>query len=330
MLENFDTIESVLFDCQCALFILDINDPNSIIPIEKLFEKIDFSNFPYLRKILVENKIDGKREISEETIQNFIYNNKFEKNLKISIKNQLGIEDLVKQTKEYVNRLEKEIPNNFCSQIINESNNENRNKVIKANINIIFLGNSMVGKTCLYLRLNKNFYNESFISTIGIEKISKFFKYNDDIYKVNLCDTAGQDRYRTLPKRYYKNSDGVFLMFDLCNRESFNDISVWMAELKDNYSNTNKKDNEPIIYLLGNKLDNENRVVSKEEAEDKARFYKVKYYEISCKLNLNVPEIYSRMVVECFENSGDNLGQISFSTKINKKKTKNKNADLCC
>ena len=119
-------------------------------------------------------------------------------------------------------------------------------------------------------------------------------------------------------------------MFDLCNRESFNDISVWMAELKDNYSNTNKKDNEPIIYLLGNKLDNENRVVSKEEAEDKARFYKMKYYEISCKLNLNVPEIYSRMVVECFENSGDNLGQISFSTKINKKKTKNKNPDLCC
>ena len=76
MLENFDTIESVLFDCQCALFILDITDPNSIIPIGKLFEKIDFSNFPYLRKILVENKIDGKREITEETIQNFIYNNK--------------------------------------------------------------------------------------------------------------------------------------------------------------------------------------------------------------------------------------------------------------
>lgn len=283
-----------------------------------------------MRKILVENKIDEQREISEESIQNFIYNNKFEKNMKISIKNQVGTEDLAKQIKEHLNREEKDIPNNFCSQIINESNSENKYKIIKGHINIIFLGNSMVGKTCLFLRLNKNYYKESFISTIGLEKITKFFKYKDDIYKVNLCDTAGQDRYRTLPKRYYKNSDGVFLMFDLCNKDSFNDISVWMSELKDNYSNTVKKDKEPIIFLIGNKLDNEKRVISKEEAEDKASFYKIKYFEMSCKLNLNVPEIYSRMVVECVENLSDSLEQMSFTTKIEKKKTKKKKAELCC
>ena len=321
-------MESVLFDCQCALFIVDISDPKGIIQIENLFKKIEFSDFSFLRKILVENKIDEKREISEEFIQKFIYDKKFEKNMKISIKNQNGIQDLANQIKYYLNLLVEEIPNNFCSQIINESITEKTNRIVKGNINLIFLGNTMVGKTCLYLRLNKNYYKESFMSTIGIEKISKSFKYKDNIYKVNLLDTAGQDRYRTIPKIYYKNSDGVFLMFDLSNKESFNDISVWMGELKEYYSNANKKDKDPVIFLVGNKMDKEERVISKDEAEDKARFYRIKYFEISCKLNINVPEIYSRMVVECLKNSSVKSEQVSFSTKIEKKPKNNTN--LCC
>ena len=329
MIKNIDTLESMLFDCQCALFIIDITDPESLDQIEKLFEEIKFSDFSHLKKILVENKIDAKREISEENIKNFIDNNNIEKNFRISVKNGQGIEELANQVKEYLNYLEKDIPNNFCSQIIDENDIDTRKKGFKTSLNIIFIGNSMVGKTSLFLRLDRNFFKESFISTIGIEKISKSFKYKDDLYKVNLIDTAGQDRYRTLPRRYYKNTDGVFLLFDLSNKDSFNDISIWITELKDNYDNTQNKDKGPVVYLLGNKLDSDRRVITKEEAEDKANFYGIKYFEISCKLNMNIPEIYSRMIIDCIENLKTNSEQLSFSTKIKKKKV-NKSNDLCC
>ena len=181
MIENIDTLESILLDCQCALFLIDISDPNGLNQIEKLFEKIKFSDFTYLKKILVENKIDEKREISEENIQNFIGDNKINKNFQISIKNGDGVENLANQIKEYLNILEKEIPNNFCSQIINEKiiGNSDITKVIKGSINIIFLGNSMVGKSSLCLRLNKNNYNDIFLTTIGMEKIVKSFKISD-------------------------------------------------------------------------------------------------------------------------------------------------------
>ena len=65
---------------------------------------------------------------------------------------------------------------------------------------------------------------------------------------------------------------------------------------KFNTSSGNKKG--PVIYLIGNKLDKLDRVITREQAEEKANFYGIKYYEISCKLNINVQEIYSRYGIE--------------------------------
>ena len=330
MIKNIDTIKSILFDCQCALFLIDITVPESLLQIQKLFNKIKFSEFPYLKKILVENKIDQKRVISDEELKTFLDSNEFQNNVQISIKHGTGIEELAEQIKDYLNNIENNIPNNFISQIINEliSDNFEEKKVdFKNNITIIFLGNSMVGKTSLFLRLNKNFYKESFISTVGIEKMSKIYKYKKELYKVNFCDTAGQDRFRTLAKSYYKNADGIFLLFDLKDKESFDDISIWMQEIKDNCSHSNNQEKGPIIFLIGNKLDLEERAVSREEAENKAGFYGIQYYEISCKLNLNIPEINSRMIIECLGNLVDKKEQNFFKVKPVKKPIK---FDICC
>lgn len=252
-------------------------------------------------------------------------------NMKISIKEGTGIEDLADRIKNIVNDNNINIPINFGSQNINEYKNDfelNKDLNKLKTINMIFIGNSTVGKTSLYLRFNKNFYKDSFISTIGIDHSIKTYKYKNELYKINLCDTAGQDRYRTLPKKYYINANGVFLLFDLSNKESFNDVSVWMNEVKQHLGNT--KDNKgPIIYLVGNKLDIVKRVISKEQAEDKASFYGIKYYEISCKLNINVQEVYSRMIVDCSKNIVDKGEQEHFQIKIEKKK-KTKSNKLCC
>lgn len=335
MLEIYDTINSILFDCQCAILLIDITNQQSLEQLEKLFDVILFSEFSYLKLILVENKIDEKREISEEQINSFIEKNGIKDNMKISIKEGTGLEELANKIKEYVNKKENDIPINFGSQNLDEYKNEfkelNRNKDMKT-ANIIFLGNSNVGKTCLYLRLNKNFYNNKFLSTIGIDHSFKTYKYKNEIYKINLVDTAGQDRYRNLPKSYYVNASGVFLLFDLTDKESFNEISVWMSEVNKNLGNTDENKDGPIIYLIGNKLDKTDRVISREEAADKASFYGIKYFEISCKLNINVQEVYSRMMSECSENLDkiSYISQTSFKVKVEKTRKKKKKKSLCC
>ena len=186
----------------------------------------------------------------------------------------------------------------------------------------------MVGKSSLFLRIDKNHFKECFMSSIGMDRIAKSFKYKKDIYKVNLWDTAGQDRFRNnIPRKFYINAHGVFLLFDLCDQESFNDISIWMNEINQNCNSGNQ--NGPVIFLIGNKLDKLERVITREQAEDKASFYGVKYFEISCKLNINIQEVYSRMVLECTKNIKDNLEQSTFKIKpkVKKKKSKKKN---CC
>ena len=331
-MEVEDTIKSLLFDCQCVVFLIDITNSKSIDKFERLYEKIIFSDFSYLNIIVVENKIDLNREISEDKIKDFMEKNKIEDNMKISVKEGTGVEELSKKIKEYLNKTGNDIPINFSSQIIDEYSNDNIETIKKKEmktINIIFLGNSAVGKTCLFLRLNKNYFKESFLSTIGVDRITKTFKYKNEIYKINIVDTAGQDRYRTLPAKYYINADGVFLLFDLTDKQSFNDLSLWMKELNKHVGNPGENKKGPVVYLLGNKLDKLDRVITTDEAEEKANFYDIKYFEISCKLNINIQEVYSRMVVECSKNVTIKSSQSSFQVKTEKKKTKKK-ANICC
>ena len=265
--------------------------------MEKLLDFINLSDFSYLKIILVENKIGENIEISEDKIKEFMEKNNIKDNIKISLKEGKGVEELSNKAIEYANNPEKHIPNNFSRQLkdeyVNELKESPKSKGLKT-INLIFIGNSSAGKTCYFLRIDKNFYKESYLSTIGIDRCVKTFKYKDKIFKVSITDTAGQDRYRTLPGKFYVNADGIFLLFDLTNKESFNDVAVWMTEVKNHIGNPTDNKKGPIIYLIGNKLDQLKRVVSREEAEDKANLLGIKYFEISCKLNINVQEVYSR------------------------------------
>ena len=326
-----DIINSILFDCQCCLFLLDMTNKDSLTNLKKLVNDNSFEELSYLKIILVENKIDEEKEINEEEVDEFMKENNLKEKMKISIKNGTGIEDLSNKIKEYVNDNTNDIPINFSTQNINEfkgGENEKDNLKWVKTANIIFLGNSMVGKSSLFLRIDKNHFKECFMSSIGMDRIAKSFKYKKDIYKVNLWDTAGQDRFRNnIPRKFYINAHGVFLLFDLCDQESFNDISIWMNEINQNCNSGNQ--NGPVIFLIGNKLDKLERVITREQAEVKASFYCVKYFEISCKLNINIQEVYSRMVLECTKNIKDNLEQSTFKIKpkVKKKNSKKKN---CC
>ena len=192
-----------------------------------------------------------------------------------------------------VNESKNDLPINMISEGLDQ-NSEYMN--YKHSLRLLLLGDENVGKTSFFKRYSLNtFYNKK-ISTIGLEIKNKYVKVkNDDIYKITLWDIGGILRFKSLSNQYYKNTDGIFLLFDVTNEKTFNDISHWMEELKE-HSEINSKF---LLYLIGNKIDKPDRVIQKETAETLAKSLGIKYFEISCKINMNIPEVISRMIFEC-------------------------------
>jgi small GTP-binding protein len=298
LLKDQSLIEAILYECQCALFMVDITNPNSFSQLKELTSHIESNKFPYLKKILVQNKIDleSTRQVTSNEIKEYADSNQPLDIQEISIKNSEYINELLNKINAAVNQNKNEIPTNIVSESLDK-----RLTMINGQgaLSFILIGDSTVGKTCFLLRYFKNQFSEVFLSTIGIDKEIKHVKVGNDTYKLTLWDTAGQERFKCLPKKYYQNADGVLLLFDVTNEETFNNVTNWMKDVKEN-SNKEGKQSDIALYLIGNKIDkSDERVISKELAETQAKSLGMKYFEVSCKINLNVTEVMARMIMEC-------------------------------
>ena len=140
----------------------------------------------------------------------------------------------------------------------------------------ILLGDSSVGKSSIFKRLLGNSFSKNQISTLGTEKA--ILNFNDleidkntrQNFKIVLFDTAGQERYRAITKSYFRDSQGIVLIYSIVDEESFKHIEAWLDSIKDSLSDW--KRSGYIVMLLGNKLDiaeenKEQRMILKEEAE---------------------------------------------------------------
>ena len=155
--------------------------------------------------------------------------------------------------------------------------------------NIITLGCSEVGKTCIIQRYIDNEFCHSTISTIGIDCKSKIFTVNSIKYKIIYYDTAGQERYSSISSKYIKSANGVILVYDITNQKSFSKIQEWSNNLEKNNKNY-------IAVLVGNKIDLESkREVSKNEGLTLANQLNVEFYETSCLTNENVEEMMDKI-----------------------------------
>ena len=98
-----------------------------------------------------------------------------------------------------------------------EKNGEH-NEVIKK-IKILILGNISVGKTSFILKYANNYFQEEYLSSIGIDFKVKEIIIKDNKYKLILYDTAGQERFKSLSLNVLKNADGVILIYDITNNK---------------------------------------------------------------------------------------------------------------
>ena len=245
--------------------------------------------------MIIFNKIDIKEliKITEENIKDILYFKPYIKFKKLSLLKD-NIEELLCEMYNDMNK--DNIPPNIVLEPKDKiSIGYYKDKAI-ISFGFIFIGDSCTGGKTLFLKKYKNGNCGNFtLSTIGIDKENYFKMINKDLLKISLWDTSGQDRFSCLPKKYYQNADGVVLSFDITNKESFNNIDLW---LKDIYNNRNN--NNLIIYLVGNKIDIEKREISKEVAISYAESKGIRYFESSAKYNINVREIINTMILEVY------------------------------
>ena len=306
---------------------MDITSKNSFDLIQKLLNNIEINKFPMLKRIFIQNKkdLESQREINSNEIEEFLRGNITIQNLEISLKTGENFNNLLNKCYAAINDTQKKYP---CDLIL-ESTEINTSYINYAgSLSFILIGDSTVGKSCFFKRYFRNEFSEGIFHTIGIDKETKHIKIGDNSYKITLWDTAGQEKFRFLPKKYYNNADGIFLLFDVTNEESFKNVSSWINDVKENSGKTNENGNKSSItlFLIGNKIDLDGREVSKEQAEMEAKSLGVKYFEISCKFNMNIPEVMQSMIMECYKKVDRN--ELS-SFKLNKGKTKKVKKGCC-
>lgn len=91
---------------------------------------------------------------------------------------------------------------------------------------IIIIGDSGVGKSNILLRYSEGKFVENYMMTIGINYVFKVIELDEVKIKLQIWDTAGQDKYKTITQNYYRNSQGVLIVFSIDSRESFQSVST--------------------------------------------------------------------------------------------------------
>ena len=163
---------------------------------------------------------------------------------------------------------------------------------------VLLLGDSSVGKTCFLLRYCDKSFQDVHLSTIGLDyRLKTITLKNNKNIKLQIWDTAGQDRFRAITKNYYKSANGVLLIYDISNLQTYENVKNWISQIREE-ANPNVK-----IYLVGNKIDlpKEKRVVNIEDGEKIAEEFEIKFKEASAKSGTNVNEIFEELVEQIDE-----------------------------
>lgn len=188
---------------------------------------------------------------------------------------------------------------------------------------LILLGDSAVGKTSFFKKYFQKLFDYNFMSTVGIVDDYKKIKINSTVIKLQLWDTAGQEQFRSLPRRYYSNADGILLLFDLTNERSFENISGWVKDI-----NTHSKEGLT-IFLLGTKCDLvSERKIAFDTALDMAFEHKIKYVEVSAKEDINITDVIAKISNRIYKKGFNDENQSILIKK--EKKAKQQNKKKCC
>jgi len=161
------------------------------------------------------------------------------------------------------------------------------------NVKLLLIGNSSVGKSSLLLRFSDEQWlpEDESSATIGVDFRVHKMEVKGKKVKLSIWDTAGQERFRTITSSYYRGAQGIILVYDVSNRESFEALPRWYSELETYVSSSVVK------ILVGNKVDKEfSRQVPTAEAQQFASRMSTLFIETSAKTSVGVKEVFQEVV----------------------------------
>ncbi len=153
-------------------------------------------------------------------------------------------------------------------------------------LSLVLIGNCGVGKSSVLSKFVDNTCDVQALNTIGIDFRRKFVEVAGQTLQLQVWDTAGQEKFNSIPSMYCRNADGIILVYDIQNSKSFEGISFWLSNLKI-YAPSDVE-----VLLLGNKHDLDARVVSHRMGEQAACKIGALFYEVSAKTGYNIEEAF--------------------------------------
>ena len=199
---------------------------------------------------------------------------------------------------------------------------------------IIVIGDSGVGKSCLTTQAVRNNFEEFYTATVGFEFLTFNMRINNNVLKLQIWDTCGQEVYKSLISNFYRNSSLALILYAINNRDSFQHAETWLNDLK-NQANPNVR-----VFLVGNKSDLENeRVVTKEEGEKFKEEKKLdRFIETSAKTGENARSALleaAKLLYKDYLKAKQNLAKepsddINKGDKLQRKPEGNKAKKGCC
>jgi Ras-related protein Rab-18 len=177
------------------------------------------------------------------------------------------------------------------------SSGQGSNNNYDLSFKILLIGDSAVGKSSLLVSFISNSV-EDLAPTIGVDFKIKHLTVDGKKLKLTIWDTAGQERFRTLTSSYYRNAQGIILVYDVTRRETFTNLSdIWAKEVELYCSNR-----DCVKMLVGNKVDRESeRVVSRDEGIHLAKDLGALFLECSAKTRENVEQCFEELALKIME-----------------------------
>lgn len=154
-------------------------------------------------------------------------------------------------------------------------------------IKIVGIGNASVGKTCLIKHFCESKFTGGYQPTVGVDYGFKIQNVQGKDVRIHLWDLSGHTEYLDVRNELYSNVDGVFLVYDITNQASFDNLDIWMKELT--------KYAGPVsdICLVANKVDQKaKRSISSNEGKKWANQHNIQYYETACSTGEGVEKMF--------------------------------------
>ena len=202
------------------------------------------------------------------------------------------------------------------------------------NVKVALLGSPGVGKTCIIKKYTEDKFNENTLSSKGVSYSQKVLEIDNKKVFLELWDTAGQEKYRSLGRYFYKDAYIVCLVYDITNLQSFKDLEeIWYKDLK-TYGEKNK-----VLAVVGSKSD---CFIDEKVPEEIARKYAEKINAIfmltSAKIGSNIDFLFETLVRKYLEpeftKKVDEMkkekGEVTKVTAENNQEDNNKKKRKCC